>query len=179
MGRDNIVEPISSLMEEHKALIALLPPQEISLLARVDATFAKTLLLSAASYFEVRMTDTITAIFLEETQQEALKEFVRTKAVERSYHTWFDWRARNANAFFGAFGNDFKQFMENQVKESESLEESIRAFMEIGRLRNQLVHENFGFFPLEKTSAEVFETYQEALGFVNAFPDDLRKYLHS
>ena len=176
----NSTDIVGSLMEEHNALVALLPSQEISLRVSVDAAFRKTLLLSAASYFEVRMSEAIINVFSEETNHsEALVEFVRVKAVERRYHDWFDWDKRNANKFFSAFGSSFRSFMEKRVTEAGSLQEAIRAFMEIGALRNQLVHKNFALFPLDKTVPEIFEMYQKALGFVDAFPDDLREYLRS
>ena len=138
------------------------------------------MVLSAASYFEVRLSETITDVFSEATNHsDALVEFVRSKAVARRYHDWFDWDRRNANRFFSAFGSGFKSFMEEQVNNSEEIQESIRAFMELGDLRNQLAHQNFASFPLEKTVLEIFDMYKKALGFVDAFPDTLREYLNS
>ena len=64
---------------------------------------------------------------------------------------------RNANSFFRAFGNNFQSFMAERVRSTAELEESIRAFLEIGKLRNQLVHENFADFQLDKTVNEIVE----------------------
>ena len=179
MVNPNSIDIVGQLAAEHQALIELLPPDEISLRISADAIFRKTLLLSAASYFEVRLAEAVTTVFLEVTDSDALVESVRTKAVARRYHDWFDWDRRNANKFFGAFGNNFRAFMDERIQASEQLGESIRAFMEIGSIRNQLVHRDFASFPLEKTVSEIFELYQTALGFVDAFPDRLREYLNS
>ena len=100
-------------------------------------------------------------------------------AIERRYHVWFDWRAHNANKFFRAFGSSFESFMKERVRLAYELDDSIRAFLEIGNLRNQMVHENFAVFYLDKTVPEIIDLYKKALGFVNAFPDDLRGYLRS
>ena len=42
--------------------------------------------------------------------------------------------------------------MKARVKAEAQLDESIRAFLEIGRERNRLVHQNYGMFTLEKTA---------------------------
>ena len=81
--------------------------------------------------------------------------------------------------FLGAFGSSFKPFMETRVKGGGNLEESIRAFMEMGALRNQLVHQNFATFNLDKTVAEIFDMYQKALAFVDAFQEDIGEYLRA
>ena len=167
-------------MGEHHELVAFLPESEVSLRASADAAFRKTLLLSAASYFEVRMSEIVINAFVEATNDsDALVEFVRAKAVNRRYHDWFDWDKKNANQFFGAFGSRFRSFMETRVKGSETRAESIRAFMEMGDLRNRLIHRNFASFPLDKTVAEIFEMYQKASGFVNEFRADIGEYLRA
>lgn len=174
MVSDSSTDIIELLVEDHKALMALIPLQEVSIRSRADASFAKTLLLAAASYFETRMTEAVIDVFRTETNQEALVDFVRRTAVSRRYHDWFDWTARNANKFIGAFGSDFKEYIDEWAR---SHQESIRSFLEIGSSRNELVHENFAVFSLSKTVDDIFDLYQEALVFVDGFPQELRNYL--
>jgi hypothetical protein len=38
--------------------------------------------------------------------------------------------------------------------------------MELGETRNKLAHLNFGAFPVEKTSAEIYGLYRRALPFL-------------
>ena len=171
---------VGRLMEEHEALIALIPVGEMGLRISIDATFCKTLLLSAASYFETRLSRTVIEAFSEGiNNSDALIEFVRNKAVERRYHDWFDWNSSNANKFFRAFGNGFQSFMADRIQSNESRRESIEAFMEMSNLRNQLVHQNFAAFALDKTVDEVFDLYKNALAFVDTFPNDLKEYIRS
>ena len=54
------------------------------------------------------------------------------------------------------------------------LDGGIRSFLELGNERNQLVHEDYGSFPLEKTSGQIYESYRSALGFIDALPALLR-----
>lgn len=94
--------------------------------------------------------------------------FVKNKALERQYHTYFDWKsAKSANKFFSLFGEEFKKQASGDVKDNSELEESIRAFLEIGNLRNELVHGNFAVFPIEKTVEEIYELYHSANQFID------------
>ena len=96
--------------------------------------------------------------------------------MSRQYHTWFQWDGSNANSFFGLFGSDFRDFMKERIREDEELDGSVRAFLELGRERNRLVHQDFGTFPLEKTTAEIHALYTRAMRFVDAVPGALRKF---
>jgi len=172
---------IDRLYEDHKALSAFLTENgQISLLSNAADNFRKTLLLSAASYFESIIKDSIIAIVAEHTGPEnPILEFLKNKAIERQYHTYFQWNSSNANSFFGLFGSDFKDYMTSYVKKDSKLKESISAFIELGELRNQLVHQNFAIFPLEKDAEEIYQLYVKASLFVEIFPDELGKFIES
>ena len=105
-----------------------------------------------------------------------IKWFVQNKAVSRQYHTWFDWEKKNANKFFGLFGDSFKNHISEKVRTNNDLELSIQAFLEIGHERNRLVHSDFGSFSLEKTSEEIYTLYSKAKRFVEWLPDQLNNY---
>ncbi|MDI6797732.1 MAG: HEPN domain-containing protein, partial [Desulfatibacillaceae bacterium] len=102
--------------------------------------------------------------------------FFKNKAVNRQYHTWFDWEANNANKFFSLFGSKFKDFMKYKVNNDSKLSDSISAFLELGNYRNQLVHQDFSSFPLEKTSKEIYQLYFKAFCFVNRFPELIKEF---
>ena len=173
---DNIIR---TMMREHLELTDHLTQSgAISLRSRADAAFSKTLLLSVASYFESRIIDDVVGVFDEETNgSEALVAFVLDKTASRGYSSWFAWDRPNANKFFSAFGPRFRAFMDDSIKQDPSLAASIRAFMELGSLRNELVHQNFAQYPLDKTVDEVFELYETAANFVDRFPNDIRQHM--
>ena len=150
---------------------------EASLRIVADENFRKSLLLAAASYFEHRMTETVLSFVGDATNGNVrVTALVRNKAVSRQYHTWFDWDKGNANKFFGLFGNDFRNFMKRRIKDDVDLDDSVRAFLEIGGERNRLVHGNFGTFTLEKTTEEIHALYCRAMRFVEAVPGALREF---
>ena len=104
-------------------------------------------------------------------------DLVKNKAINnRLYFTFFDWnKGTNANQFFAIFGDAFKKRMIQEVTDNNQLQLSIKAFLEVGRDRNRLVHQNFASFVLEKTAAEIFELYERALYFVDLIPTRLRQ----
>ena len=172
-------EAIERLWEEHDELIKhLLATGKITWKSRADDQFAKALLLAVASRFETRLTDCVIEMFESATgRSDALVSFVQKEAVERRYHTWFDWNAKNANSFFRSFGEEFKNAMEAKVKNDPDLDDAVKAFLELGRLRNELVHEDYATFSMQKTPSEVLERHRAAARFVNWFADDLREHV--
>lgn len=148
---------------------------EISLGSAIDATSRKALLLAAASYFESRITTDVLAFCREASGANPLvPALVLNKAVTRQYHTWFDWKADNANSFFSLFGPEFKNHMRELIKDEDDLRAAVKDFMEMGRDRNRLVHEDFATVTLEKTANELYSQYKSALGFVDRIILELR-----
>lgn len=169
--------PVDALHREFGDLLAVLDAAgEISLRSTADANFRKALLLAAASYFERQLTDVVVS-FVEAvtTPNHVVTWLIKKRVVERQYHTWFAWEARNANRFFSMFGDSFRDHMSMLVNR-DNLSSSIQAFMEIGRERNRMVHQDFGSYTLEKTSEEIYEMYRSAAKFVEWFSQELRRY---
>ncbi len=163
---------VDRLYDEYKDLVSFLDRNnEISFRTLADANFRKSLLLAAASYFEHHLTSILSDFIQNESpENQLLFEFVKNKAISRQYHTYFSWNEKNANQFFGLFGDSFKTYMKDEVKNNEDLDKSIKAFLEIGQDRNRLVHQNFGTIHLEKTTKEIYELYQAALSFLESLP---------
>jgi hypothetical protein len=170
---------INKIYDDNHALIEYLAANgEVSFQSEVDNNFRKTLLLSAASYFEAILKDSLIEFFQEQTgHSDIVVRFIENKAMERQYHTFFSWDGNNANSFFGLFGAEFKKFMQTEVKNNKELDEAVRAFLKLGSMRNQLVHQNFAIFPLESTADEIFALCQKALLFIDSFPQKLREYI--
>jgi hypothetical protein len=169
---------IDQLYESNEMLLSYLRENgEYSLLYNEESSFPKVLLLAVASYFEEEVKQILLDFFQEQTTP-PLFHFVKNKAIKRQYHTFFSWDAANANQFFGLFGEQFKNLMIAEVMNNDDLNKAIRAFMEIGKTRNALVHENFASYPLQKTAKEIYDLYQQALLFIHMLPLRLRHHLH-
>jgi len=142
--------------------------KEISLRNDADNNFKKVLVISAASYFEHEVTQ-ILLRFISKYSNNNLQiySFTKRKAIDRQYHSYFDWDAKNANKFFSLFGDDFKGIIEKDLKSNEKLEKSIKDFIRIGSTRNELAHDNFANFTLDMTSKDIYELYNSAKLFMN------------
>jgi hypothetical protein len=74
---------------------------------------------------------------------------------------------KGCQSFFSLFGDEFKKDIEVDLRSNDALEKAIRDFLEIGSTRNELVHENFGNFTLDKTAKEIYELYRSASMFID------------
>jgi hypothetical protein len=170
---------IDVLYVDNKALVDYLQQQnEVSLRALADSSLTKSLVLAAASFYETRIKDAIVEFAKENTGNAGLLvEFLKNKALERQYHTFFQWGRPNANQFFSLFGTAFAEHMRKQVEASDGLQRSIAAFMELGELRNRLAHQNYAAFVIDKTAAEIYDLHKRAIEFVEDLPQQLRDFI--
>jgi hypothetical protein len=169
---------IDSLYKEFTDLLYFLDQsKEISLRSTVDATFKKTLALSAASYFEDEIRTILTRFVDEKSNSNALlNSFVRNKAIARQYHSFFDWRGNNANTFFSLFGDEFKRSAIEDIKSDSDLSQAIKDFLDLGNTRNELAHLNFANIDLDKTAEEVYRQFKRASKFITFIDTKLNKF---
>jgi hypothetical protein len=141
---------------------------EITLAGQAETNFSKNILLSAASYFEKEISDTVIEFAkVHSNNDDLIISIIKIKAVKRQYHTYFEWdKASNANSFFALFGEDFKTRMSRKVKEDSALDDSIKSFLQLGQERNKLVHQNFAEIVLDKTAEEIYKLYKSSLYFI-------------
>lgn len=169
--------PVDHLNQEYQAIVGFLDQNaQPSLSSDVNRYFKKVIALSSASYFEHRIQEILVQFISGETNNnERAISFFKKKAIGMQYHTYFAWGekdnpdkpGKNANTFFSLFGDDFKKEVEAEIKASENLEAAVKAFLEIGHLRNILVHSNFAAYNIDnKTTDEIFSLYQRGLPFI-------------
>jgi hypothetical protein len=169
---------VDRLYGEYAAIVSMMDQYNaVSFRNTLNENFRKTLLLCAASHFEFRITADVVAFCAEVAGgNPMIPALVKNKAVSRQYHTWFDWNASNANTFFNMFGDDFKSHMIEVLKTDRNMAKSISDFLEIGRERNRLVHQDYGSFFLEKSAEEIFGSYVSGMVFVDFVPMALRDF---
>ena len=160
---------IDRIYADHQALTQYLSQRtEPSFSQMVDDDFRKLLALSVASLFEHTITDaTLKFCTIKADGDSGLYCFVRMKAVERQYATYFDWNGKTANTFFKLFGEPLGASMKDDVKKNAELKAGCDAFLELGYLRNCLIHQNLASFAFEKTAEEVYAEYKQATRFVD------------
>jgi len=169
--------PVDILNQEYQSIIGFLEQNaQPSLASDVNRYFKKVIALSSASYFEHKIQEILVQFISQKTNHNNLViSFFKKKAIGMQYHTYFSWGekdnpdrpGKNANSFFSLFGEDFKRQVEAEVKASADLEIAVKSFLEIGHLRNILVHSNFAAYDIEnKTADEIFALYMTGLPFI-------------
>lgn len=153
------------LLDRHHAIDAFLRGQEeITLATDAEYVFKKAFVIACGTYCEVQITDVI-GTFADRAKDERLTWFVKRRALERRYHDMFDWTGTNANKFFAAFGERFKDECVQGVKADKDLDQAIRSFLQMGALRNGVAHVFFST-NIDKTVSELEELMKEALRFI-------------
>ncbi len=160
--------------------IYLLENNEVSFLSFADENFRKLFVVASASALEAEICQTLLAFAHKNlSEKHVLVHFIQRKAIERQYHTWFDWRSANVNSFLGLFGDNFKKFASNRISNDEILIASCRAFLELGLLRNRLVHDDFSSFTLEKTTHEIYKLFSSACTFAETLRIMLDEFIEN
>jgi hypothetical protein len=166
---------IEKLFLENKDLLYYLRDnRQVSFQSQLDDTFKKVLLLACASDLEHKVMDILTDFTTRASNYcVPLVSFIKNKAISRQFHTYFDWEGTNANKFFSFFGEDLKKEIKSDISLDDNLDEGIKAFLEIGNVRNTMVHEDYATFYLDKTAEEVFALYVLSLRFITYLTDKL------
>lgn len=171
-------ERIEELIVNYKELHQhLLNQGQVSFASTVSSYYQKVLVFSCASLFENKICNTIYNV-AKRTCPAAFADFVRNKAVERQYHTYFNWKnssTTSINSFLGLWGEDFKTNFLSLVKSNERLAVGVKAFLQIGQERNLMAHENF----IEYYSANSFEEIALLYEQADYFVLELIKYIES
>jgi hypothetical protein len=160
---------IDDLFEENNQLLSFLDSEnEISFRSCFDDTFRKILLLSSASYFENKVLGIIEDFINKKANDEKIRSFIQSSKMKDRYFKLFDWRDRKPQNcdFLHAFGKDFYNSVKADLKDSPDLEMQIKAFLEIGDIRNNMVHENFAIFPMDKSPGDIYLLHQNAERFI-------------
>jgi hypothetical protein len=127
-----------------------------------EALGSKTLLLAAASFFEKQVCEAILGCAKDTGTSEIFASFIEKQALERKFHSMFQWEATNINRFLALFGTECKKIMEKEIKESEELSSAMNDFIYINSQRNLLVHNNFAAFNLDTAMDDIWLKFKSA-----------------
>ena len=111
MPTSSSLEAINKLYDEYKENYNyLINNGQVSFALDYKSQYAKVMLLSAASYFEIKIM-IIVKKFLNYENCPIRAGFLEKKALKRQYHTLFNWDQPNATQFFSLFGSEFKTYV--------------------------------------------------------------------
>ncbi len=138
-----------------------------------EAFASKALLLAAASYFEKQVCagilDCARAIFI----TPPILTFIEKQALERKFHTMFDWKHSNINKFLSLFGSDCKKQVEKLIASDDALTAAMADFIYVNSQRNLLVHNNFASYNLDASLDDIWAKFVSAQRLTDWLPPKL------
>ncbi len=158
-----------SISVEEVAKLGGLAPGELSL---IKDTLDKDATIAAGSFCETFVSNVISGAF--EHVERGLRYFVGRQAIERKFFQWFDFNGSNANGLFALFGPDLAVEFKNTVQ-AEELSDPIRAFLQLCRARNDLVHNNYVAADTTFTVADIHANVVSASRFLEWLASDFVK----
>lgn len=154
----------------------LVAAREVSYASDFLETFVRGLVLAIASFFEHSITEIMSELPTARANGDpVITSMVMRQVISRKYHTYFDWERLKPGPFLALLGDDFKSKVNAELKTNKELAEGIDAFLELGQIRNNLVHQNYVRFVVEKTPEELIIQFRKA----QIFPVYLRATLLS
>ena len=169
---------VETFYNNSTTLLSLLTDSgEISLQVWASDYLRRFLVVVSATYFETEIIRILKDLASSHSTSVFLKTFVHS-TVDRQFFNYFDWHAQNANKFFSLFGDQLKGEVAADVASNSYLDDAIKAFMEICRTRNGLVHDelNLETADLPKTTQEYFELFQKGLTFLDYLEHKLTQF---
>ncbi|MBP0453477.1 hypothetical protein J5Y04_28605 [Kitasatospora sp. RG8] len=167
-------KPVELLYRDQRQILDALQLSEPSFHASLQAMLPKVLMLAAASEFEHYVCGYIRDYVAEVSTGNRVGFLVERKAISRQYHTFFDWPKRKAGPFWALFGPEFKKAVELEISEKDGLGDGLAAFLEVGAIRNELIHNNYADVTINTTLDEVHSLYERGWSFVGHLPQLLR-----
>lgn len=141
---------------------------EITFATYINDVYKKVLVLSAASFFESAISKQLLDYAIKASgSDKRIVTLIENKVIERQYHTLFNWNVKNTNAFWSLFGDTTKTKVREQINSTDKLKSSEVDFVELGKQRNLLVHENFAEYDVNITIEEIYKKYKSACEFIS------------
>lgn len=164
------VSRVESLYEDYLGLVGDLSGSSPSGLAALNRSYHKVLLVAAASSLEAQVKQIVKSFFTTEGRME-FGTFVEKTVMARHYHTLFNWDGGKATGFFTSFGEVSVLRFKMLLAEDDDFKREHDAFMRLGSLRNQLVHQDYASFSLDDTPEELISLYRSAVRFPEKFEE--------
>lgn len=160
-------DAVDLVFTEYTELIEAVGTKSPSTLTALNRVYPKHILIAAASSLEEQVKVQILPDLFERYGNSAIREFIATNVLKRGYHSLFDWNANTASKLFSAFGSEAKDRSKEYSRMNSTFSEGQQAFMQLGRLRNELVHNDYASRSVSVTPDDVHDMYLKAREFIN------------
>ena len=143
------------------------PKYDPMILVDTRSVFAKTMILAAGNWLERRTLHVLVDFANSVASQPTLAYFVKTRALDRKFHTLFDWESGKVNSFLGKFDTGFKEKVLQAVQENNDVLLASHDFVNLVAQRNVLAHSSRLADEAQFTAADVRTKFYNAAGWVS------------
>lgn len=138
----------------------------VSLLFDYRQEYTKVFLIFCATSFEKKITSYLPQLLRIENCP-VKNNFFYTMFLNRKYHTLFDWNSNNANCFIGLFSTEVKTKLSNLRDNNSEFKECEKAFINLGRFRNMIVHDGIINYSFPTKIEDVYHMFEQSLEFIS------------
>ena len=154
-------------MSTKSGQLQYVPQAGAAVLVNTRSAFAKAMVLAAGNWLERRTVEALLGYAKSASSKETLVFLVRTRVLDRQFHTLFDWKSGKVNSFLGNFGSDFKRKVQEAANENEDVLRASLDFMELVAERNVLAHDIRISDEAQFTPSQVRTKFYNAAGWVS------------
>ena len=144
-----------------------IPEEDVILLVNTRSAFAKAMILAAGNWLERRTLHALADFTASSSNKQTLVFFVRAGAIDRKFHTLFNWKSGTVNYFLGKFGKDFKEKVLEASGENDNVQRASHDFMNLVAERNKLAHSSQIGDEAQFTASDVRTMFYNAAGWVS------------
>lgn len=165
--------PVDELYDIFLRQEGLLAQSDIGDLQATQRIFIKFMIISSSSYFEDEIKQSIRNFVVEASNQNiAVVKFFDENLLDRGYHKIIDWKENSKlKAFCKFFGVKLDVYY--ALFPQLELDKHFADFLQLGIMRNDLMHKNLVQQNIELTLSEAYHKYQSAKVFVDTIPEML------
>jgi len=145
-------------------------------LALLKDTLDKDAAVAAGSFCEVFVCSVMTNVVSH--IEPGIQHFIMRQAVDRKFFQWFDFNSANANTFFRLFGPELSAVLKGRAQDAD-LSASIRAFLQLCKARNELVHNNYVAVDTTNTVSDTYAHVRSASRFLTWLATDFADALQT
>lgn len=169
----NIVMMYNDYIQDMNALEGLMNTELVSFISSYREIYRKIFVIACANSFERHFCRKLPELV---SLNPFLRNFIKNQALERKYHTLFRWESKNANGFYGLFGDDFSNQMQKLLNADIQVKEGEKSFLLIGHYRNLTAHKGFDSSPFTEDIALIKQKFDEAILFYRILLFQIREF---
>lgn len=161
-----VSDAVGLVYREYNEMVSTVGGSSPSALTALNRVYPKHILIAAASSLEDHVKVRLLPELFERYGNVEIREFLSASVLKRGYHGLFEWSNDSASKLFSAFGAEAKARFKERTRTDPIFDDGQRSFMQLGRLRNELVHNDYVSRSITVTPGDVHIMYKKSLGFL-------------